>query len=53
MGSQREDDMFDYGGLMQRSWETGWSIDEHMQQEFRREYTEEGLPILGPYEFGM
>ncbi|KAH9895098.1 peroxisome targeting signal receptor [Cubamyces lactineus] len=50
MNSQREELDFDYGGMMQSAWEGGMP-DSDYGFEPPLQFDEQGLPILGPYEF--
>ncbi|OSX66228.1 hypothetical protein POSPLADRAFT_1177652 [Postia placenta MAD-698-R-SB12] len=51
MSSHREEDILDYGGSMQRSWEDGMGLYDSQRNERQVGFTEDGLPLLGPYEF--
>jgi peroxin-5 len=52
MNAQRESLDYDYGEGMQQAWEHGAG---DLQEDGLREpmkFDDDGLPILGPYEFG-
>ncbi|KAF9812546.1 hypothetical protein IEO21_06136 [Rhodonia placenta] len=51
MSSHREEDTLDYGDSMQRSWEDGMGLYDSQRNERPVGFTEDGLPLLGPYEF--
>lgn len=53
MSSHREEDTLDYGDSMQRSWEDGMGLYDSQRNERPVGFTEDGLPLLGPYEFGV
>lgn len=51
--AQREDD-YDYGAGMQSAWESGLgNYDEDEHQADGLTFDDSGLPVLGPYQFGM
>ena len=52
MNAQRESLDYDYGESMQQAWESGASDlqDDGVRESMK--FDEDGLPILGPYEFG-
>jgi hypothetical protein len=48
MSAQREEGEFDYGADMQRAWENQLPSEPDLH-----EFDDDGLPVLGPYVFGM
>jgi peroxin-5 len=53
MNKYRESGEYEYGKDLQEAWENGLgSFDNEMAQE-PLQFDDEGLPALGPYEFGM
>jgi peroxin-5 len=54
MSSQREELDFDYGGDMQKAWESSLGNYEGIASgPHPTQFDEEGLPLLAEYEFGM
>ncbi|KAH9859121.1 peroxisome targeting signal receptor [Lenzites betulinus] len=53
MNSQREDLDFDYGDIMQAGWDRQWEPNANPDYSFEPplQFDEEGIPILGAYEF--
>ncbi|KAH8107237.1 peroxisome targeting signal receptor [Cristinia sonorae] len=52
MNSQRSSDLdFDYGAMMQGAWESGLGNWGEPALESGTKFNEEGLPVLGEYEF--
>ena len=52
MNAQRESLDYDYGESMQQAWESGANDlqDDGVRESMK--FDDDGLPILGPYEFG-
>jgi peroxin-5 len=52
MSSQREELEQDYGADMQEAWEAGLGNYQNISQDESIKFDEDGLPILGEYQFG-
>jgi len=53
MNAQREDGEWEYSTSMQRAWEEGVATELDDSFTHNMKFDHEGLPILGPYVFGL